>query len=72
MMTAARELVISNLMTDRDLLEKSHIDLRAEITRLRAEAILHADLKGIPRRPMGELVKEFDAIDRRRLIGDYS
>lgn len=71
-MTAARELVKSNLMTDRDLLEKSHTDLRAEITRLRAEAILHADLKGIPRRPMGELVKEFDAIDRRRLIGDYS
>lgn len=47
------------------------LDIRGEVTRRRAKAILAADAKGIPRRPMSVIVRGFDEADQSRLRGAH-
>ncbi len=51
------------------LLEAPPFDIRGEVTRRRAEAIVAADAAGVPRHPLGQVVEELAQMDRARLMG---
>ncbi len=59
-------------MVDDELASLPKIDIRGDITRRRAKQIADADAQGTPRRPLGEIVREMEQIDRQRLAGDYA
>ena len=59
----------SKYAVEASALELPGLDIRAEITKQRAEVIVRADAAGIPRRPLGELVREFQDLDVARFQG---
>lgn len=57
------------LSVDFSLVDAPSPDLRAEIVKQRAEAIARADTAGLPRPPLGELVRQYQDLDLARLQG---
>ncbi|MCL9999221.1 MAG: hypothetical protein NBV68_07555 [Erythrobacter sp.] len=54
---------------DSSVLDIPGPDIRAEIVKQRAEAVARADAVGIPRPPLGELVRQYQELDVARLQG---